>query len=84
MDAHVTLGSWPVPPVIEHLARVAHLEMDDLLQTFNMGIGFVLICEQEAKDDVMKHLEPYGAHLIGHIVRAEIIDAPGKVIYVNS
>ena len=82
LDAQVQLGSWVVPPVIQHLVQVAQLETDDQLQTFNMGIGFALICQQGAEEAVLKHFDPYDPALIGRVVKAASSDAPGKVVYV--
>lgn len=81
LDAHIQLDSWPVPPVITYLAEKAQLERDDLLQTFNMGIGFAVICEQGTEEDVLKHFEPSEAYLIGHVTQADNTNAPGKVVY---
>ncbi|MDR2035056.1 MAG: phosphoribosylformylglycinamidine cyclo-ligase [Coriobacteriales bacterium] len=82
LDAQVQRGSWPVPPVIEHLAQVSGLEEDDLLQTFNMGIGFAVICDQEAEQAVLEHFAPLGSYKIGHIIKASEPHGPGKVVYV--
>ena len=83
LDAEVQLGSWSIPPVIQHLAETACLEMPDLLQTFNMGIGLAVICKAEATEAVFKHLNSLGsiAHKIGRIVKAASPDASGKVVY---
>jgi phosphoribosylformylglycinamidine cyclo-ligase len=43
LRASVELGSWPVPPIFSYLARLGQLERDELLRTFNMGLGMVLI-----------------------------------------
>ena len=43
MQATVELGSWPVLPIFTYLARLGHLERDELLRTFNLGVGMILI-----------------------------------------
>jgi phosphoribosylformylglycinamidine cyclo-ligase len=39
--AQVELGSWPVLPIFEHLRTLGQVEQDEMLRTFNMGIGLV-------------------------------------------
>lgn len=35
--------AWPVPPIFQWLAAAGRVEADEMRQTFNMGIGFVVI-----------------------------------------
>lgn len=50
LGAVVDLGSWPVPPVFELLQRLGSLSETEMFQTFNNGIGLVLIVpEAEAQ-----------------------------------
>jgi phosphoribosylformylglycinamidine cyclo-ligase len=39
----VELGSWPVLPIFRYLARIGHIERDELLKTFNLGVGMILV-----------------------------------------
>ncbi|MBZ5503089.1 MAG: phosphoribosylformylglycinamidine cyclo-ligase [Acidobacteriia bacterium] len=41
--AVVELGSWPVLPIFRYLAHVGQIERDELLQTFNLGVGMILV-----------------------------------------
>jgi phosphoribosylformylglycinamidine cyclo-ligase len=41
ISAVVELGSWPVLPVFEHLRELGSVEQDEMLRTFNMGIGLI-------------------------------------------
>ncbi len=41
--AVVELGAWPVPPIFRFLARLAKTSRDELLKTFNMGVGMILV-----------------------------------------
>jgi phosphoribosylformylglycinamidine cyclo-ligase len=43
VKAQIDLGSWPVPPVFRYLARLGKIDTDELLQSFNMGIGMILV-----------------------------------------
>ena len=42
-QAAVELGSWPVLPIFSYLARVGRLDRDELLRTFNLGAGVILV-----------------------------------------
>lgn len=39
----LTPSAWPIPPVFEWLATVGSVKAADMFNTFNMGIGFVVI-----------------------------------------
>ncbi len=41
VGAHVELGSWPVLPIFEHLQRLGDVEQEEMLRTFNLGIGLI-------------------------------------------
>jgi phosphoribosylformylglycinamidine cyclo-ligase len=41
--AVVRLGSWPVLPIFDLIARLGRVPEPDMLRTFNMGIGMMLI-----------------------------------------
>jgi phosphoribosylformylglycinamidine cyclo-ligase len=41
--AVVRLGSWPVLPIFDLIAKLGHVPEPDMLRTFNMGIGMILI-----------------------------------------
>ncbi len=43
MRAVVELGSWPAPPIFRYLAALGNLEQDELLRTFNLGVGMILV-----------------------------------------
>jgi phosphoribosylformylglycinamidine cyclo-ligase len=43
MRAEIALGSWPVPPIFGYLAQIGRLDREELLATFNLGAGMILI-----------------------------------------
>lgn len=58
LGAEVELGSWPVPPLFTALARAGEIPGEEMLRTFNLGIGMVAIVHDE-------HLEAFEGHLRG-------------------
>jgi phosphoribosylformylglycinamidine cyclo-ligase len=43
IKAQIDLDSWPVPSIFKYLAKVGGIETDELLQSFNMGVGMILV-----------------------------------------
>jgi phosphoribosylformylglycinamidine cyclo-ligase len=43
MRVEIALGSWPVPPIFGYLAKIGKLDREELLSTFNLGVGMILI-----------------------------------------
>ncbi|HUJ29787.1 MAG TPA: phosphoribosylformylglycinamidine cyclo-ligase [Candidatus Acidoferrum sp.] len=39
----VQLGSWPVLPIFRYLAKLGNIDRDELLRTFNLGVGMILV-----------------------------------------
>jgi phosphoribosylformylglycinamidine cyclo-ligase len=56
LGAEVELGSWPVPPLFTALARAGEVPADDMLRTFNLGIGMVAAVHAEHLDALEQHL----------------------------
>ena len=56
----IRLGTWPVLPVFDLIARLGRVPPDDMLRTFNLGVGMTLVVAPDAVDDVVKHLASQG------------------------
>ena len=56
VQAVVELGSWPVLPIFKYLAKVGKIERDEMLQTFNVGIGMILIVPAKSVSSVESEL----------------------------
>jgi len=41
--AEIDLAAWPIPPIFKYLAKLGKIDADELLQSFNMGVGMVLV-----------------------------------------
>lgn len=76
--ASIDLGSWPVPPLFEHLRQLGKVPQDEMLRTFNMGLGMVLVVPLAKFKKAQTVLERVNekAYTIGRIVKGE-----RKVIY---
>jgi phosphoribosylformylglycinamidine cyclo-ligase len=78
LSAQIDLDSWPVPPVFQYLQREGRIEEAEMLRTFNMGIGLVLIVPLHREAEIQRHFEAHRAkfYRIGEVVRGN-----RKVIY---
>jgi phosphoribosylformylglycinamidine cyclo-ligase len=76
--AAIDLGSWPVPPLFEHLRTLGNVPQDEMLRTFNMGLGMLLVVPLAKFKKAQTVLERVGekAYTVGRIVKGE-----RKVIY---
>ena len=72
--AKVDLGSWVVPPIFRFLERAGRVSKDDMLRTFNMGIGMVVVCARGALDELQDRLFRAGevnSVVIGHVTKGD-------------
>jgi phosphoribosylformylglycinamidine cyclo-ligase len=71
--AVIELGSWPVLPIFEHLQQLGHVPQDEMLRTFNMGMGMLLVVPAAKFKKAQSVLERVGekAYTIGRIVKGE-------------
>jgi phosphoribosylamine--glycine ligase / phosphoribosylformylglycinamidine cyclo-ligase len=68
VDARITLGSWPVPPLFRLVRELATgLHVHELHRTLNMGIGMVVVCAAEDADTVRASI-PEETWVIGELV----------------
>ena len=77
-SAVVELGSWPVLPIFSYLQKLGNIARDEMLRTFNMGIGMILVVPPKKFKKVQTILDRAGekGHTIGRIVKGE-----RKVLY---
>jgi phosphoribosylformylglycinamidine cyclo-ligase len=54
--AEIHLDRWPVPPVFRLLQRLGNLPAEEMLTTFNLGIGMVLIVPPRHLAGVVRRL----------------------------
>src|SRR3989441_5148865 len=71
--AIIELGSWPVLPIFEHLQTLGNVPQDEMLRTFNMGLGMLLVIPSKKFKKAQTVLERVGekAYTVGRIVKGE-------------
>ncbi|AEG15276.1 phosphoribosylformylglycinamidine cyclo-ligase [Desulfofundulus kuznetsovii DSM 6115] len=65
--------SWPVPPVFSLIQSIGRVAEEEMLRTFNMGLGLVMVVPAEQTDALLTHLSQLGekAYLVGEIAGGE-------------
>jgi phosphoribosylformylglycinamidine cyclo-ligase len=78
MAAVIEQGSWPVLPIFEHLQKLGNVPQDEMLRTFNMGLGMLLVVPSAKFKKAQTVLERAGEKpfTVGKIVKGE-----RKVVY---
>ncbi|MDF2520906.1 MAG: phosphoribosylformylglycinamidine cyclo-ligase [Clostridia bacterium] len=73
LKARVNIGSYPIPAIFNLMQRLGNIKQKEMFNTFNMGIGLVLIVSKENAHEVMSALEAMGerAYMIGAIAKGE-------------
>ena len=73
IKAEIDLASWPVPPIFKYLAKLGSIDTDELLQSFNMGVGMILVVPpkfvKSVEAGLKKRREKF--FLIGRVERGE-------------
>jgi phosphoribosylformylglycinamidine cyclo-ligase len=84
LGARVDLTKIPLPPIFHWLASAGGIAQDEMLRTFNCGIGMVAVVERDKAADVAAVLTREGERVVtlGEVV-ASAGGAP-RVVYSGS
>jgi phosphoribosylformylglycinamidine cyclo-ligase len=66
LGGRIERGTWREPPIVGLVGRAAGATDEDLFETFNMGLGMVLVVDPAAVDDVVARAP--GSSRIGGVV----------------
>jgi phosphoribosylaminoimidazole synthetase len=66
-------GSWDMQPIFDDLKDKSGLDDAHLFNTFNMGIGMVMVVGREKANEILSYLKLKGesAYIIGEIAKGE-------------
>jgi phosphoribosylformylglycinamidine cyclo-ligase len=76
--ARIDAGSWHAPPVFLWLYEAARLNAEEMLRTFNCGIGMVVVVTADYAEDVVRFLTEKGetVYRLGELVEG---NGPARV-----
>jgi phosphoribosylformylglycinamidine cyclo-ligase len=80
--AVIDASSWTVPPLFTWLRRAGDVPIDDMMRTFNMGVGLIIIVASDQAEPLISELAARGgreARVIGEVIPGE----PPAVTYSN-
>ena len=80
--AVIDAAAWEVPPLFRWLQRSGNVPVDDMMRTFNMGIGLIAVTAADRTEQLIEELAARGgrdARVIGEVVAGE----PPSVSYTN-
>lgn len=78
LSARVNLGAWEVPALFRVLQQEGKVPEDDMLRTFNMGIGLIAAVHEDHAEEFEEHQRSIGE---SPIELGEIVAGDGKVHY---
>ncbi len=72
LRAHLRFGSWPIPTIFRTIQEAGRIAADEMMSTFNMGIGMALVCRPRDAQRVQRLMARarLNAWPIGTIVEA--------------
>lgn len=71
--AQIEIGSWPVLPIFEHLRDLGQVSQDEMMRTFNMGIGLIaaIPAAKFTRAKAMLDRAEEKFYVIGRVVKGE-------------
>jgi len=77
-QAVIKRESWPVRNIFNLIQETSQLDADAMYNTFNMGIGMVMMVASEDAESILAELREMGeeASIIGHITKRENGESP--------
>lgn len=60
VSASIMKGSWPVPPVFGLIREIGNVPQKDMVRTFNMGVGCIMIVPETSSDNAVSLLRAAG------------------------
>jgi phosphoribosylformylglycinamidine cyclo-ligase len=73
----IDLDSWTVPPIFQWLEQAGSVSRSGMFNTFNMGIGFVLLAPAAQVDSTIQH---FAAEKIAAFAIGEVIAGSGELV----
>ena len=81
--AQIELGSWPVLPIFTHMQELGQVPQDEMMRTFNMGVGLIVVvpAEKFRKAQAVLSRAEEKFHVIGRIIKSDKNDKDGRKVH---
>ena len=82
LACEIDLGTWQLPPVFRWLATQANMEQEELLKTFNCGIGMILVVAEDRAETLSALLVDAGETVtrLGRVVEGQGVVYKGRLL----
>ena len=82
LACEIDLSAWALPPVFRWLAQTAGMSQQELLKTFNCGIGMMLVVAPDGAEDIAALLVAQGETVVrlGRVVAGEGVIYKGRLL----
>ncbi|MGJ8453950.1 phosphoribosylformylglycinamidine cyclo-ligase [Pseudothermotoga sp. U03pept] len=69
LEFRLDKDAWEVPPIFKIIEKVGKIDQKEMYRTFNMGIGFVLVVDQNHAEGILEKLRSFEekAWIIGEV-----------------
>jgi len=73
VSAIIEYGTWPVQPIFTHMQKLGNVPHDEMMRTFNMGLGMLLVVPAKKFKKAQTVLDRAGEkyYAVGRIVKGE-------------
>lgn len=73
LGVRINLGSFVVPPIFNFMKKLGNIDRDEMYATFNMGVGMMMMINQDSAEEVLEALNQSGekATVIGEIIKGQ-------------
>ena len=73
LGARIRWGSWPVPELFQLVKNSGNIQLHEMIRTFNMGIGMVLMLSPKEIGPAQKILKNMrlSSWVIGHMISSK-------------
>ena len=84
LSARIDLSLLRVPEIFRYIRSCGNIGDDEMLRTFNCGVGFVAVVPEENNRSAAEHIsEYYDCYRIGHIERGDKkVQFSGKINWI--
>ena len=78
----IDLSTWKLPPIFTWLSTAGNVSQNEMLKTFNCGMGMTVICSRSCKDEVFALLEKNGENptIIGEVTETNKVHYCGNLL----
>ncbi len=77
VDVSINRDSWEVPPLFKLIRKTGRVSEEEMIRTFNMGIGMVLVTGKEDANKALEFLNNSGEDAV---VIGEVLESGTKVV----